>query len=71
MLQNGRQFDPLSVDLPAGDPVPADDMVRWRSEMTGRYGLLETIPRLGPVRTFVADAEDSPEPDALQPSGGA
>lgn len=71
MLQNGRQFDPLSVDLPAGDPVPADDMARWRSEMTGRYGLLETIPRLGPVRTFVADAEDSPEPDALQPSGGA
>lgn len=70
MLRNGRQFDPLSVDLPAGDPVPADDMVRWRGEMTGRYGLLEMIPRLGPVRTFVADDEDAPAPEAPQPSGG-
>lgn len=70
MLQNGRQFDPLSVDLPAGDPVPADDMVRWRAEMTGRYDLLETIPRLGPVRTFVADVEDA-EAAQAQPTGGA
>lgn len=72
MLQNGRQFDPLSVDLPAGDPVPSDDMVRWRAEMTSRFDLLETIPRLGPVRTFVADAdEDGPAPDASQQGGGA
>ena len=70
MLQNGRQFDPLSVDLPAGDPVPADDMVRWRGEMTGRYDLLEMIPRLGPVRTFAADDEDAPAPEAPQSSGG-
>ena len=68
MLQNGRQFDPLSVDLPAGDPVPSDDMVRWRSAMTGRVALLETIPRAGPVRTFVEDVAPSDAPD--QPSGG-
>jgi len=71
MLQNGRQFDPLSVDLPAGDPVPSDDMVRWRAEMTGRFDLLDLIPRLGPVRTFVADAEDELAPEASQSSGGA
>lgn len=70
MLQNGRQFDPLSVDLPAGDPVPADDMVRWRGELTERYDLLEMIPRRGPVRTFVAEDEDAPAPEAPQPGGG-
>ena len=75
MMQNGRHADPRSVDLPAGDPVPSDNMTRWRSEMTGRYALLETIPRAGPVRTFVAEADEedqeAPAPDASQPGGGA
>jgi hypothetical protein len=66
MLRSGRQIDPRSVDLPAGDPVPADDMVRWRTEMTGRFDLLESIPGAGPVRTFLADVE--PEYEAEQQS---
>lgn len=57
MLANGRQFDPLSVDLPAGDPVPADDSQRWEAEMGGRMALLETIPRAGPVRTYTAQSQ--------------
>ncbi|GIS81324.1 MAG: hypothetical protein CM1200mP14_28900 [Gammaproteobacteria bacterium] len=30
-------MDPLAVDLPAGDPVPSDDQVRWglRVDYTG------------------------------------
>lgn len=73
MMQNGRHQDPLAVDLPSGDPVPSDDITRWRSEMTVRYSLLETIPRAGPVRTFVAEVEeeDAPAPAPMQPSGGA
>lgn len=62
MLQNGRQFDPLSVDLPAGDPVPADDEVRWANEKGGRVALLETIPRAGPVRTFSAEDNSADQP---------
>ena len=57
MLRGGRQIDPLSVDLPAGDPVPADDRARWRTEMSGRVALLESIPRAGPVRRAVATME--------------
>lgn len=76
MLRSGQHMDPLSVDLPAGDPVPGDDMVRWRGEMTGRMALLESIPPAGPVRTYLAeagtetsgDAEDRP---VQQPAGGA
>jgi murein DD-endopeptidase MepM/ murein hydrolase activator NlpD len=50
MLRGGRHIDPLSVDLPAGDPVPADDKTRWEREMSVRMALLETIPGAGPVR---------------------
>ena len=73
MLRGGRHIDPLSVDLPAGDPVPADDRLRWRDEMTVRVALLETIPGAGPVRDFIAQA-GSEAPTGLEqpttPSGG-
>jgi murein DD-endopeptidase MepM/ murein hydrolase activator NlpD len=69
MMRGGRHMDPLSVDLPAGDPVPSDDMQRWRSEMTGRMALLETIPRPGPVRTVLAETQ--PDRVPAQPAGGS
>jgi murein DD-endopeptidase MepM/ murein hydrolase activator NlpD len=73
MLQHGRQIDPLSVDLPAGDPVPSEARELWRSDMSVRVGLLQSIPRAGPVRTAVAQEEEDfeLEPDRDQePSGG-
>ena len=72
MLRGGRHIDPLSVDLPAGDPVPSDDRTRWQSEMSTRVALLETIPGAGPVRDFVARASaDATDADlTLTPSGG-
>jgi murein DD-endopeptidase MepM/ murein hydrolase activator NlpD len=63
MLRGGSRMDPLSVDLPAGDPVPASDMVRWMDAMTARVALLESIPGAGPVRTVAVDAPES-ESDA-------
>jgi murein DD-endopeptidase MepM/ murein hydrolase activator NlpD len=69
MLRSGRQIDPLSVDLPAGDPVPSEAMDRWRSAMSQRVSLLESIPRAGPVRAFVAEAEQ--EASEPQTAGGA
>lgn len=67
MLRSGRQIDPLSVDLPAGDPVPAEDRTRWRGDRTARMALLESIPRAGPVRTFVAETQAA---EAAGPRGG-
>ena len=69
MLKGGQQRDPLSVDLPPGDPVPSDDLVRWESDRTRRVDLLQSIPRSGPVRTFVAEAE-SETGDGSSPVGG-
>ena len=57
MIRSGRQIDPLSVDLPAGDPVPDDDRVRWDTEMRARVALLGLIPGAGPVRTAAARAD--------------
>lgn len=71
MLQrNGQHMDPLSVDLPPGDPVPADDRGRWRSEVAIRVSLLESIPRAGPVRTALVDEDQEQEEDENS-SGGA
>jgi murein DD-endopeptidase MepM/ murein hydrolase activator NlpD len=73
MLRGGRHIDPLSVDLPAGDPVPSEDRLRWRDEMSVRVALLETIPGAGPVRDFVAQAgteADTEQELMATPSGG-
>ncbi len=61
MLRGGRHIDPLSVDLPSGDPVPADDMVRWMDEMMARVALLESIPGAGPVRTASMERDGGEE----------
>jgi murein DD-endopeptidase MepM/ murein hydrolase activator NlpD len=57
MIRSGRQIDPLSVDLPAGDPVPEDDRARWETEMRARVALLELIPGAGPPRTVSVNAQ--------------
>lgn len=58
MLRGGRQIDPLSVDLPAGDPVPDEDRTRWLSERNVRMSLLESIPSGGPVREALVDVQE-------------
>jgi len=57
MLRSGTQMDPLSVDLPAGDPVPSQDRVRWDDESAVRAALLELIPGAGPARSAVANVD--------------
>jgi murein DD-endopeptidase MepM/ murein hydrolase activator NlpD len=42
----GRPVDPLKVNLPPGDPVPASDLARWRSESAARLALLRPTPRM-------------------------
>jgi len=70
MLRSGRHMDPLSVDLPAGDPVPSDDRIRWMDEMVGRVALLESIPGAGPVRTAMTDTEEAEEGEESAAAGG-
>lgn len=55
--RRGNRMDPLSVDLPAGDPVPSQDRSRWLAEKNARVALLELIPGAGPVRTASAQVD--------------
>lgn len=61
MRRNGRLLDPLSADLPAGDPVPADARAAWERQREARMHLLETLPATPTVRILdpgVRSAED-------------
>lgn len=44
MRVNDRPIDPLSIELPAGDPVPTDDWGRWEQESALRLALLLKLP---------------------------
>jgi len=76
MRRHGEYLDPLSVDLPSGDPVPSDDRARWGRELRVRRALLESIPEGGPVRrTILADAgadggDNASAESGVAPSGG-
>lgn len=69
MIRHGKQIDPLSVDLPAGDPVPDQAEDRWNRARETRMALLRSIPGAGPVRTTMASAEASSEPPPPQAQG--
>jgi murein DD-endopeptidase MepM/ murein hydrolase activator NlpD len=68
MLQNGRQIDPLSAQIPSGEPVPSSAFERWSREMVGQLALLEVLPGAHQVRYAtglpetppVGGADDSP-----------
>lgn len=40
----GRPVDPLAVELPAGDPVPAQSRAQWERESGARLALLFALP---------------------------
>lgn len=71
MLQSGQFKDPLSVDLPSGDPVPSEDRMKWLGARDVRLALLQSIPEAGPVRTILAEAQPAEaDGDAPVASGG-
>jgi len=69
MIRHGKQIDPLSVDLPAGDPVPDQAEDRWTQARETRMALLRSIPGAGPVRTTLASAEAAADPPPPQAQG--
>ena len=69
MLRSGRHIDPLSVDLPAGDPVPSQDRARWVQDMNVRVAFLERIPGSNPIR-FVANSVEQQDEEQKQAQGG-
>ncbi|MFO8175042.1 MAG: peptidoglycan DD-metalloendopeptidase family protein [Longimicrobiales bacterium] len=56
---NGAVKNPLDIDLPPGEPVPADARGRWALESIERLQMLQPLP--GPPIELLAEA---PAPDA-------
>jgi murein DD-endopeptidase MepM/ murein hydrolase activator NlpD len=68
MLRNGTHVDPLAVELPSGDPVPADDLARWQLELGPRIALIDSLPEVGGLRVArSATALDSDATPAATP----
>jgi murein DD-endopeptidase MepM/ murein hydrolase activator NlpD len=60
LRRNGQALDPLSINLPPGDPVPTAEWGRWALASRERLSMLATLP--GPPIPLLAQAEDAPTP---------
>lgn len=59
MLRGGRHMDPLSVDLPAGDPVPTEAWDLWESARGGHLALIDHLPTTAPSTISSVSAEEA------------
>lgn len=62
--RNGSPVDPLNVDIPAGDPIPADAWVRWAQESEFRVQLLQGMEGAPVLRMAEGEVEGSPRGDS-------
>lgn len=66
--RNGAVKNPLDIDLPPGEPVPADARGRWALASLARLRLMDSLP--GPPIALLAEApEPAPELDETSAGG--
>jgi murein DD-endopeptidase MepM/ murein hydrolase activator NlpD len=68
LRRNGTALDPLSIDLPPGDPVPTDSWGRWLLESEERLALLSSLP--GPPIPRLAENQEETPADTPVAEGG-
>jgi len=68
LRRNGTALDPLSINLPPGDPVPVTAWGRWALDSEERLRLLATLP--GPAILRLAEDPDPDSAEALPNQGG-
>lgn len=61
MHRSGSPVDPLTVDIPSGDPIPPSARDRWASDLQARLAVLRTVPGGATIRVAEAPIQ---EPDA-------
>lgn len=59
LRRNGQVMDPLSIDLPAGDPVPDDAWDAWTAQRDAHISLLKHRTGFAPVLRMAEAGEDS------------
>jgi murein DD-endopeptidase MepM/ murein hydrolase activator NlpD len=57
MHRHGSAVDPLTVDIPSGDPIPGSARDRWGVDLRTRVALLEGVESPAGIRAVLADGE--------------
>ena len=70
MHRHGTPVDPLTVDIPAGDPIPSDARDRWAAELQTRAVLLESLTSPAGIRFVLGDRDAEGSPDASRGASG-
>jgi murein DD-endopeptidase MepM/ murein hydrolase activator NlpD len=63
MRQNGTHKDPLTIELPAGDPVPIDQWEMWETHSRTRLALLDRLPLPWDIRLAMNVLGEGDAPD--------
>ncbi len=66
MIVNGRHVDPLSVDIPAGEPVPSESRGVWSEQMRPRLAMLDLLPGPG-LERLARSTDDGASPSPQRP----
>lgn len=64
MSVRGTPADPLSIDLPAGDPVPTEQWEMWEAQSGVRLALLDRLPLPWDVELAMKVLGEGDAPDA-------
>lgn len=70
MHRHGTPVDPLTVDIPSGDPIPRDAHGRWTGDLQARVALLERISSPSGIRVVLQEAEDYAAGERSSPANG-
>ncbi|MCA9737831.1 MAG: M23 family metallopeptidase [Gemmatimonadota bacterium] len=66
--RGGAPIDPLSVDLPQGDPVPAEAADVWNVHLASSMGLLERLPSQPATTVAALTSADLDESGRVRPA---
>lgn len=67
MHRNGAPIDPLTVDIPAGDPIPPFERARWAVELADRLAILSAMPGRVVYQVAQAETPESKAATAIRP----
>lgn len=68
MRRAGRAVDPLAIELPPGDPVPAEQEATWEADLAASLRLLDRLPGPDAVRVAGSAGPDA-GPEAADEDG--
>jgi len=70
MHRHGTPVDPLTVDIPSGDPIPRDARGRWSADLEARVVLLEQVSSPAGIRVVLQEGDGKESGEGSSPASG-